>query len=91
MNDLGNLFDGDTVEPISNLIESKMPILNKISIFKEIDKTLADSIEKFENSLSDDFKNKLEDILKLNYQIDSYYYTLAYYLGLQHGKQLKEI
>ena len=86
MSDIKDLFDEDTVENICNLIESKMPLLNKISDFKEKDKTLADCIENFENSLSDNLKYKLDEIIKLHYQVDSYYFTLAYFIGLQHGK-----
>ena len=91
MSDFANLFDKDTIENISNLVESKMPLLNKISTFKEKDKALADCIESFENSLSEHSKNTLDDIMRLYYQVDSYYLTLAYFIGLQHGKQGKEI
>ena len=37
MNDLNNLFDENTVETISNLVEEKMPLLNIITTFKEKD------------------------------------------------------
>ena len=88
MSDLGNLFDKDTVENISSFVESKMYLLNQLPTFKEKDKTLSDITENFENSLSKDLKNKFDDVMRFHYQIDSYYFTLAYYIGLQHGKQI---
>ena len=85
MSNLKDLFDSDTVESISNLVESKMPLLNQIPAFKEKDQNLADKSEKFENSLSEDLKMSFDDVMKLHYQIDSYYFTLAYLIGKQHG------
>ena len=58
MSDLSDLFDEDTVENISNIIESKMPLLNKVPAFKKK---------------------------------ASYYFTLAYFLGKQHGNQIKKL
>ena len=86
MGDLSNLFDEDTVENISNLVEDKMHLLNDIPAFKEKDHALAIATEKFEGSLSEELNSKFDDVMKLHYQIDSYYFTLAYFLGKQHGK-----
>ena len=91
MSDLSNLFNDDTVETISNLVEDKMPLLNKITAFKEKDYALAMATEDLENSLSEDLNNKLDNIMKLHYQIDSYYFTLAYFLGKQHGEQIQKL
>ena len=91
MNDLNNLFDENTVETISNLVEEKMPLLNKITTFKEKDYTLAMTFEDLENSLSEDLNNKLDNVMRLHYQIDSYYFTLAYFLGKQHAEQLQKL
>ena len=91
MNDLNNLFDENTVETISNLVEEKMPLLNIITTFKEKDHSLAIATEELENSLSEDLKNKLDNVMRLHYQIDSYYFTLAYFLGKQHAEQLQKL
>ena len=85
MSDLSNLFDEDTVETISNFVEEKMPLLNKISSFKEKDQSLAITTEELEDTLSQEQKVKFDNVMKLQYQIDSYYFTLAYFLGKQHG------
>ena len=91
MGDLSSLFDEGTVEAISNLVEEKMPLLNKISAFKEKDQALATATEEFENDLSKDQKVKFDNVMKLHYQIDSYYFTLAYFLGKQHGEQMQKL
>ena len=91
MGDLSSLFDEGTVEAISNLVEEKMPLLNKISAFKEKDQTLAIATEELENTLSQDLNNKLDNVMRLHYQIDSYYFTLAYFLGKQHGEQFSKL
>ena len=81
MGDLSSLFDEDTVEAISNLVEEKMPLLNTVPAFKEKDQTLATATEEFENTLSKDQKVKFDNVMKLHYQIDSYYFTLAWKMG----------
>ena len=91
MGDLSNLFDEDTVEAISNLVEDKMPLLNGITSFKEKDQTLAIATEDLENALSKELNDKLDNVMKLHYQIDSYYFTLAYFLGQQHGEQIQKL
>ena len=91
MDDLSNLFDEDTVEAISNLVEEKMSLLNNISAFKEKDQALATATEELENALSKELNDKLDKVMKLHYQIDSYYFTLAYFLGKQHGEQIQKL
>lgn len=89
MNDISNLFDEDTVEAISNLVEEKMPLLNKLPAFKEKDQSLAKVTEDLEDHLSEDLKSKFDDVMKLHYEIESYYFTLAYFLGKRHSEQTK--
>ena len=91
MGDLSSLFDEDTVENISNLVEDKMPLLNTVTAFKEKDEALAIATEELENALSKELNHKLDTVMKLHYQIDSYYFTLAYFLGKQHGEQMQKL
>ncbi len=91
MIDFENIFDEDTVESISNLVEGKMHLLNKVSSFKKKDEALANSIEQLENVLSMEQNAKLNDVMRLHYQIDSYYFTLAYFLGKQHAEQIEKL
>ena len=91
MNDIENLFDEDTVETISNLVENKMPLLNQVPAFKEKDQKLSTLVEELEDVLSEELNNKLDNAIRLQYQLDSYYFTLAYYIGKQHGDPIKKI
>ena len=54
--------------------------------FKEKDRTLAIETEKFESSLSKDQNDNFDSVMKLHYQIDSYYFALAYFLGKKHSE-----
>ena len=91
MHDLENLFDKETVENISKLVIDKMPVLNQIADFKQKDKTYADSLENFEDSLSEDLSNEFDNVMKLHYQVLDYYFTLAYFLGVKHGSQIAKL
>ena len=91
MNNLGNLFDKDTVENTSNLVESKMYLLNDLEDFRNKDKAFASALEKLESSLSKDSRNILDEMMRLNYQVQDYYFTLAYFLGKQHNEQTKKL
>ncbi len=91
MKNFGNLFDKETVETISELIESKMYILNNVKDFHDKDEMLANASEKFEETLSNDLKKQFDKLMLLNYQVEDYYFTLAYFLGRQHGEQITKI
>ncbi len=91
MVDFGNIFDKETVEAISSLVENKMDLLNKVTDFNKKDNEFAESIEEFEEELSEEQNEKLKHIMRLHFQMDSYYFTLAYFLGEKHSKQLDKI
>lgn len=91
MSNLSDLFDEDNVENISNIVESKMPLLNKVPAFKAKDQKLGTLIEELEDALSEELNNKLDKVMRLHYQIDSYYFTLAYFLGKQHAEQIEKL
>ena len=86
MKDLKALFDAETIENISNMVEDKMYILNNVKDFHEKDKAFAIALEKLELGLPEELKNQFNEVMRLNYQIESYYFTLAYFLGKQHQK-----
>lgn len=87
MKSFGNLFDKETVERISSLVEDKMYVLNNVKDFHKKDEQFALLLDEFEDSLSDELDEKFDDLMRVNYQINSYYFTLAYFLGKQHGEQ----
>ena len=91
MNKLENLFDKETVKNISQIVEDKMCVLNNVEDFQEKDKNLCMDIEAFEKLLSEESKERFDNIMKLSYQIQDYYFTLAYFLGRQHGEQITKL
>ena len=54
------LFDTDTINYVSQLVESKSHILREKKDFKEKDKILSLSMEKFEKELSPEKKDKIK-------------------------------
>jgi len=87
MDNLGNIFDKETVENVYSFIDSKMPLLNDINAFKEKDKLFAETLENFEDSLSDEQNEKFDNIMKLNFDVKSYSYVLAYFLGIKNSTE----
>lgn len=85
------LFDKTEVGSISDFVESKSPILNEIDDFKEKDKMLSLNMELFEKELSADEKEKFDNIIKLMYQVEEYYISLAYSLGVKYGKNIDKM
>ena len=79
-NILKKLEDSDIVEHTSDYIEKKFKILNQVDNFKNKDKKLSKSMEEFQDLLSDDLKEKFDDIMRLVYLTEDYYFTLAYFL-----------
>ena len=91
MSNLSDLFDEDNVENISSIVESKMHLLNKVPVFKAKDQKFGTLIEELEDALSEELNNKLDNVMRLHCQIDSYYFTLAYFLGKQHAEQIQKL
>lgn len=91
MNNDKKLFDNDMVNHITQFVESKEDILKDIKDFKEKDKMLSLCLEGLENELSKENKEKLDKVIKLMYQVEEYYITLAYMLGTKYGKSIEKI
>lgn len=91
MDNFGELFDIDMVESISNLVEDKMKILNQVKDFQEKDKKLSTTMEELDNELPEELKDKFDDVMRLTYQVEEYYFTLAYLLGTKHGGQINKL
>ena len=78
---LKNIEDEEYVENLSDYIEGKFNKLNEIKAFKEKDKKLTDIKEEFETSLTDQQNEMFDEVMRLIYQTEDYYFTLAYILG----------
>ncbi len=85
------LLNRSAVSRISELVEKDMHLLNKISAFKEMDEKYFNTIEDFENNLSETARQKFNAIIKLEYKINDYYFALAFILGAKAGNNYKNI
>lgn len=91
MDKFEELFDEEMVENISNLVEDKMRILREVRKFNEIDQKLSNTMEELDSKLSEDLREKFDDVMRLNYQAEDYYFTLAYLLGMKYGEKTSKI
>ena len=48
-------------------------------------------MDKFENNLDNDQKQKFNEIITLFYNVEEYYISLAYSLGIKYGTDLDKI
>ena len=78
------IFNNETKDFISNLIEEKLPILKDNADFKEKYARLSDAMDELEKTLS---KNQKD----LFYETKKYYFTLSYSLGIKYGEDLKKL
>ena len=85
------LFDKEMVENISNFVEEKMKILKDVKDFKEKDKMLSIAMEELDSILPEEQQEKFDEVMRLNYQVEEYYFTLAYLLGMKYGEKISKI
>ena len=85
------LFDQEMVENISNLVEEKMKVLKEVEDFRIKDKKLSNTMEELENALPDELQEKFDDVMRLTYQVEDYYFTLAYLLGMKYGEKMNKM
>ena len=85
------LFDKEMVENISNFVEEKMKILKDVKDFKEKDKMLSLAMEELDSMLPEEQQEKFDEVMRLNYQVEEYYFTLAYLLGMKYGEKISKI
>lgn len=91
MNDFEKIFDQDMVSSVNNFIESKIDKLEKVKDFSEKNKRLTMNIENLDEKMPKDLKDTFDEMLRLTYQIEEYYFTLAYLLGAKYGEQLEKL
>ena len=91
MNQEKEIFNNEDYKYISNFVEEKLPILRQNKKFNEKYLNLTDAIEKLEKTLSVSQKEQLEEIIKLFYETEEYYFAFSYSLGLKYGKELEEL
>lgn len=89
MSEKKEIFNNEDYKYISNFVEEKLPILRQNKNFNE--KYLTDTIEKLEKTLSVQQKEQLDEIIKLFYETEEYYFAFSYSLGIKYGKELEQL
>lgn len=85
------IFEDGTYKVISNLVEEKMSILRNNKEFNQKYEELMYRIDELNSILKDEQKDKLDQIIKLFYETEEYYFGLSYLLGIKLGEDLKKI
>lgn len=85
MENLENFLNKDMVETISNFVELKIDMLKSVPDFKEKDSLFSANMEELDQSLPEDLKEKFDELIRLNYQLEDYYFALAFLLGSKYG------
>lgn len=91
MDEKKKLFDGDDYKYISNFVEQKLPILRQNKNFNDKYLKLTNMTENFEKTLTTKQKEQLDEIIKLIYETEEYYFAFSYSLGIKYGKELEEL
>lgn len=91
MSMINDFFDTKSIEKIGEIVEQEMSTLNELQDFRDKDKMLCVCTEEFKNLLTGDLSEKFDNIQKLSYQLDKYYFTLAYILGSKNAKKFGKI
>lgn len=85
------IFSLDDYKIISNFIEKKLPILRQNKDFNKKYLRLNNMIENLENNLEKNQKENFQEIIKLFYETEEYYFILSFSLGLKYGDTLKRL
>ena len=86
-----DFFENGDYKFVVNLINEKMPILKNIKDFNDKYTRLYDLMEDFENDLNNEQKQKFNEIISLFYNVEEYYVSFAYSLGIKYGRDLEKI
>lgn len=81
----------DSRKIISNLVEKKISILRGNPDFNQKYIRLSDAIDELTNCLTKEQNELLDEIIKLFYQTEEYYFALSYSLGVKYGEDLKRL
>ena len=85
------IFNNDSYKFISNLVEEKISILRNNKNFNEKYTRLTNEIENLEKHLNQEQREQFNEIIKLFYETEEYYFAFSYSLGIKYGKDLEKI
>lgn len=81
----------DSRKIISNFVEMKLLILRENSDFNQKYIRLSDAIDELASCLTNEQNELFDEIVKLFYQTEEYYFALSYSLGVKYGEELKQL
>ena len=73
----------DSRKIISNFVEKKLQILRENSDFNQKYIRLSDAIDELASCLTNEQNELFDEIVKLFYQTEEYYFALSYSLGVK--------
>lgn len=86
-----DFFENEDYKLVTNLIDKKMYILKNCENFNKQYTKLYDLLEKFNDELEDIQKEKFNEIIRLFYGTEEYYFALAYSLGVKYANDLEKL
>ena len=84
-------FENGDYKFITNLINERMDKLKECKDFNKKYEKLYDLIDEIELLFDDKQKSKFNEVIQLFYEVEEYYFALAYSLGLKYGNDLENL
>lgn len=84
-------FENGDYKFVTNLINERMEKLKECEDFNNKYQKLYYLMDDIELLFDDKQKEKFNEIVKLFYETEEYYFALAYSLGVKYGKDLKNL
>ncbi|MFR2450947.1 MAG: hypothetical protein ACLS9A_06110 [Clostridia bacterium] len=85
------IFNNGNYKFISDFVEEKLPIIKENENFKKDYLRLTDAMDELELTLTKQQKDQFNEIVKLFYTTEEYYFAFSYSLGVKYGEDLKNI
>lgn len=85
------IFKNNNYKHISNFVESKSNVLRQVKEFNSIYIKNINLIEELDKELKDEQNSKFNYIINSIYELEEYYFALAYSLGIKYGEDLKNL
>ena len=85
------IFNDDSKEFINAFVEEKISVLRENSDFNQKSIRLSDAMDELEKTLSESQKDLFDEIVKLFYQTEEYYFALSYSLGVKYEDNLHKL
>lgn len=86
-----DIFQNDDYLYISNFVEDKLSELRKIDKYNKTYLENSSLIEELDTLLQGEEKQKMNEIIKNNYELENYYFAYAFLLGAKYSKKIENL